>query len=84
MKEPLTFGDIRVYISRVDNISICMKETLTYQNYRWIEKVPHDFDSYYLYGIGMIESEIDKEDGDGYTFEWCLEFMLSEKPRKDI
>lgn len=59
-----------------------MLKTMTYQNYRFIEKVPHDYDRYYLYGFGMIESEFEDE---GETrLDRCLEFVLTEEPRKDL
>lgn len=81
-KEPLTFGDVRAYCSRIDKVSICMLETLNYQNYLFIEDVPHDYDRYYLYGFGMIESEF-KDEGK-ILLKRCLEFMLSEEPKKDF
>ena len=33
MVKAITFGDIRPYFSRIDRVSICMKETLAYQNF---------------------------------------------------
>lgn len=83
MTKAITFGDIRNYCSRIDKVStICMKETLTYQNYHFIEDVPHDYDRYYLFGFGMIESEF--EDEGKILLKRCLEFMLSKEPRKDF
>lgn len=86
---PITFGGIRQYFSCVDRVSICMKETLEYQNFRFIDQVPHSFDSLCLYGIGMIESEFYGEAGlaefstGSLNFLPCMEFMLSETPRKE-
>ena len=48
----------------------------------FIADVPHDYDRYYLYGFGMIESE--SEDEGKMMFDHCLEFMLSEEPREDL
>lgn len=54
----------------------------------FIEQVPHSFDSRYLYGVGMIESEFFGEAGlaepsaGELNFFPCMEFMLSETPRK--
>lgn len=84
---PITFGVIRQYCSRINRVSICMKETLEYQNFRFIEQVPHSFDQFYLYGIGPIYSEFyggegiaDSSAGE-LNFLPCLELMLSETPR---
>lgn len=82
MTKEITFGDIREYCSRIDRISICMKETLTYQNYRFMNQIPHVYDRYYVYGFGMIQSEF--EDDGSLTFEHCIEFMLTEEPRDDL
>lgn len=79
----ITFGEIRKFVSRIDRISICMKETLQYYNYRFIKQVSHDFDDLYVYGIGIIDTEFEEE-SDRRIFEKCLEIMLSEKPRTDI
>ena len=79
----LTFGEIRYYCSLTDKISICM-EDLTYQNFSCIDEVPHSFDHLYLIGFGMIDSEFGKTDRHGYgMMEHGIEFMLSEKTRKD-
>lgn len=86
---PVTFGQIREYCSRIHRVSICMESTLTYQNYRFISQVPHVFDSLYLYGVGLIESEFYGGDGlaepsaGKLNYLPCLEFMLSERPKED-
>lgn len=59
----IKFKDIRQYISKIDRVSICMQDTLIYNNYRYIREVPHSYDECYLYGIGMIESEFKDEFG---------------------
>lgn len=84
---PITFGLIRTYCSRINRVSICMKETLEYQNFRYIDQVPHSFDQLYLYGIGPIESEFYGGDGlagpsaGQLNFLPCIEFMLSKTPK---
>lgn len=86
--ESIQFGLIRQYCSRINRISICIKENLEYQNFRFIEQVPHSFDPLYLYGIGPIYSEFYGEDGlagssaGELNFLPCMEFMLSETPRR--
>lgn len=87
--QPITFGIIRQYCSRVNRVSICMKETLEYQNFRFIDQVPHSFDRLYLYGMGPIESEFYGEEGladpsaGGLNFLPCMEFLLSKTPRRE-
>lgn len=76
----LKFKDVRGYCSRVDRVSICMLETLAYENYRFISEVPDTYNDKYLYGFGVIESEFG-EDNDWLT---CLEFMLSETPKRKV
>ena len=53
----MTFGEFRKYVSKIDRVSICMKETHSHQNYMFIEMVPNTFDEFYLYGVGIISSE---------------------------
>ena len=57
----IKFKEIRKYISKINRISICMEETLIYNNYRFIREVPESYDECYLYGIGMIDSEFEDE-----------------------
>ena len=84
----ITFGVIRRYCARTNRVSICRKETLEYQNFRFIGQVPHSFDPLYLDGVGVIESEFYGESGladpsaGKLNFLPCMEFMLSETPRK--
>ena len=53
----MKFGEFRKYVSRIDRVSICMKETLSYENFQFIEMVPDTYDQYYLYGVGLTKSE---------------------------
>lgn len=88
----ITFRELRNYLSLIDRLSICMLETLSYNKYICLEDVPHSYDDYYVYGIGMIESEFYKIDKYKYvyaasgdskdiTFINCIEVMLSEEPK---
>lgn len=93
MKSSMTlkFSELRKYISEIDKISICMSENLQYNNYRYMKDVPHKYDEYFVYGIGVIESEFPVEEeldrnetricDVKYIFTTCLEIMLSETPR---
>lgn len=75
----IRFGMIRKYCSRIDRVSVCMQETLRYENYLSIKDVPADYDNLYLYGFGIIDSEF--ADGHGIQLKKCIEIMLSEEPR---
>ncbi len=75
----LKFKDIKKYISLIDRLSICNKETLQYHNYKCMKEVPDMYDELYVYGIGNIESDF-IEDGNE-IWARCIEIMLSEKPR---
>ena len=66
-----TLGEMRPFLSRVARYSICMQETLDYENYRFLTDVPEEYDPLYIYGIGMTETEFyehreDALDGDPY------------------
>ena len=40
----MKFGEFRKYISKIDRVSICSKDTLSYKNYMFISEVPDSFD----------------------------------------
>lgn len=52
-----TLGAIRPFLDRIARYSVCMQETGEYENYRFLSDVPEEYDSLYLYGIGLIETE---------------------------
>lgn len=74
----LKFKELRNYVSKIDRLSICRKEDLSYDNYRFMKDVPASYDEYYVYGIGMVESE--------FPAEWIYdpEEFESGKPNKDL
>ena len=76
--------------SHIDPLSICMLETLEYQNYMFVKQVPDLYDDLYVYGIGLIESEFYKDGEYGYattgdreklTLVPCIEVMLSKESK---
>ncbi len=86
----LTFKELRKYLSIIDRLSICRKETGEYHNYLFLEDVPESYDELYVYGIGMIQSEfyksaphIYKTEGtrDELVLDYCIEVMLSDQPK---
>lgn len=80
MNNNIQFGEIREFISRVDGISICIKETLNYELYNFISEVPEKYDGYYLYGIGALNEPFENN---GYKTHLALEIMISDKPRDE-
>ena len=91
----MKFRDIRPYISNIDRVSLCDKETLSYENFQFISEVPESYDDLYLYGIGRIESEFPANQAidaavkqgvnpasDEIIYADCIEFMLSKEQKK--
>lgn len=93
MERGLKFKELKKYVSTIDRLSICIKETMQYENYRYMRMVPDKYDDLYVYGIGMIDSEFPiegepdisavkgNEIGNGQYLGKCMEIMLSEQPR---
>lgn len=53
----IKFKDFKPFVARLERLSICMKETMQYENFICLKDVPEKYDEYYVYGIGSIESE---------------------------
>lgn len=90
VEKDITFGELRCYISRLDRLSVCMLETMAYENFIRVKDVPDTYDQYYIYGIGMIESEFYKAGKCKYAVSGkiedlellhCMEIMLSKEPK---
>ena len=90
----LKFKDLRRYLSVMDRLSICEKETGHYHNFNYISEVPDTWDERFVYGIGRIESEFFPEEhelgsrelqgralGNGEYLLNCIEVMVSKEPR---
>ena len=96
MEMNLKFKELKKYISVIDRLSICMRENLIYENYRFLRDVPSKYDELYVYGIGIIDSEFDidnpenmfdvkeKDMGEKFYLVKCIEVMVSEKPRDEF
>lgn len=90
VERDITFKELRSCLSMIDRLSICMLETLCYENFLTLRDVPHTYDDYYVYGIGMIESEFYKVGKFEYAASGkreelelvnCIEIMLSKEPK---
>lgn len=88
----IKFKELKPFVTRLERLSICMEETHRYENFIRLRDVPNTYDEYYIYGIGMIESEfyqISKYEysahrGDGeLVLLPCIEIVLSKTPRND-
>ena len=92
----LKFKEFRRYLSVIDRLSICKRETLEYHNFANIREVPDTWDDCYVYGVGRIESEFVPEPyeldlrevqgraiGNGSYLLDCIEIMVSKKPRNE-
>ena len=92
----LKFKEFRRYLSVVDRLSICERETLAYQNFANIREVPDIWNECYVYGVGRIESEfmpeqfeLDSREVKGRTLRngsyllSCIEIIVSKRPRNE-
>lgn len=79
MCKAITPGEVRPFASAIDRVSICMHETLTYENFDSICDVPHSHDEKYLYEFGIIRSEFREGEGAPWRALPCQEIMLPEK-----
>lgn len=52
----LTFGDLRNYLQIGRNFSIVTKEDWSEECYEWRHEIPEEYDSKYVYGIGLIDN----------------------------
>lgn len=86
--EHMTFGMLRKYISQIDRLSICMRDTTEYENYIYLKDVPTIYDDFHVCGIGMIESEFYEIQKNIYVasgakearvFLPCIEIVLSKE-----
>ena len=90
----LKFKELRKYLSVIDRLSICERETGEYHNYANIREVPDTWNQCYVYGIGRVESEFrlnvgeeflpevkGRELGNGVYMLGCIEIVVSKEPR---
>ena len=80
-KSGLTFGELRKYYDKLGRVSVCIKETLNYENFSRIAEVPDRYNDMYVYGFGIIDSEFTDVLTEEPVFAHCVEFMLSDTPR---
>ena len=75
-KRQMTFLTLRKYLSRIDRISMCIRETLEYENFLCPADIPKSYDKMHVVGIGLAEVEFPSPDGD-FCILPCIEVMLS-------
>lgn len=83
----LTFGDLRDYLQLGRNFTIARKEDWTEEHYEWRRDIPEEYDSMYVYGIGMEDNTegLLKIIHSGFTDSHLaknMKIVLSECPRE--
>ena len=56
-KDRPVFGNLREMIDRTARIQICDHNTGCYEDYKYIEDVPHDYDDRLVFGIGLVNRD---------------------------
>ena len=88
----IKFKELKPFISHLERLSICMLETMQYENFIRIGDVPDKYNEYYVYGIGMIDSEFYQISKYEYSAKYkdgplallpCIEIVLSKTPRTE-
>ena len=74
----ITFGELRKVLSPNNRLSICDKETLSYENFETVRDVPATYNDLIVCGIGTIESEF-KRENPGVTLMQCIEIMTTKE-----
>lgn len=83
----MRFETLRTVVSPTVRISVCWKETLSYENYDSILSVPDSYNAMYVYGYGPINVEFTamcEEESKRMTLDIALEIVISEKKENDI
>ena len=74
----LTFGDLRNYLQIGRNFSVVTKEDWEEESYEWRHEISEEYDSMYVYGIGLVDNldEIRK-----VTHPCLLDSLMNKKMR---
>ena len=74
----MKFKELRTILSRTDRMSVCDKDTLSYENFDTISNVPASYDEMLVCGIGLINSEFHKDNkSKDITLLPCIEIVVS-------
>lgn len=74
----MKFKELRRVLSRTDRLSVCDKNTLSYENFDTISNVPASYDEMLVCGIGLINSEFPKDNKNkDITLLPCIEIVVS-------
>jgi len=76
----IKFKDVKGCISRIDPISICLRDAMDYETYKNINGVEVIYDEYYVHGIGIVGIDNPDAIGMGHFRGMGLEIMLAETP----
>lgn len=95
MSMNMKFKELKPYISVIDRISMCTRETLGYENYSNVSYIPEKYDDKYVYGVGTAEVEFKIDQyttkaeieegsiGNNMILAKCIEIMVSDVPRDE-
>ncbi|MGN0522863.1 MAG: hypothetical protein ACI4IG_01150 [Eubacterium sp.] len=74
----MRFKELRSVLSRSDRLSVCDKNTLSYENFDTVSAVSAYYDEMLVCGIGLINSEFSKENkSKDITLLPCIEIVVS-------
>lgn len=85
----LCFGDLRNYLQIGRNFSVVRREDWSSEEYEWRKDIPEEYDSLYVYGIGLEDNRREvinpqyENIRDSYLTKQMV-IVLSEEARKDI
>lgn len=79
MKSAFTFGTIRECCSRLNKITIRIRETDRCLEYQWLRDVPHDLDGLWLCRVGYLEGEEVLPSGTRVPCH-SIELLLTQEP----
>lgn len=83
--EDLCFGDLRNYLQIGGGYCVVMKEDWSSEEYEWQKDIPKEYDSFFVYGIGLEDLPKDKMESRHFgSIKKQIVIVLSKTPREDI
>lgn len=74
----MKFKELRTVLSLTDRLSVCDKNTFSYENFDTVSDVPTSYDEMLVCGIGLITSEFLKySKSKDITLLPCIEIVVS-------
>ena len=84
----LLFKDLKPYLQIGRNFSVMNRKDWSYETYEWKREIPTEYDTMYVYGVGMednpnVEENIKNTEYDS-TLKKRMVLVLSDEPREEI